>query len=73
MITHFVVVKGVRNGIERFSKILMPMLFVLLLILVIASCSLPGAMAGVEFLLKPDFSKLSSDSFLDALGQAFSL
>lgn len=71
LITHFVVVKGVRNGIERFSKILMPMLFVLLLILVIASCSLPGAMAGVEFLLKPDFSKLSSDSFLDALGQAF--
>lgn len=71
LITHFVVVKGVRNGIERFSKILMPMLFVLLLILVIASCSLPGAMAGMEFLLKPDFSKLSSDSFLDALGQAF--
>ena len=49
LLTHFVVVKGVRNGIERFSKILMPMLFVLLLILVIASCSLPGAMAGVEF------------------------
>lgn len=71
LITHFVVVKGVRNGIERFSKILMPLLFLLLLVLVIASCSLPGAMAGIEFLLKPDFSKLSSNAFLDALGQAF--
>lgn len=71
LLTHLVVVKGIRNGIERFSKILMPMLFILLLILVVAACSLPGAMAGVEFLLKPDFSKLSSSVFLDALGQAF--
>ncbi len=71
LITHWVVVKGVRKGIERFSKILMPLLFVLLLIIVVASCSLPNAIQGVEFLFKPDFSKLTSHVFLDALGQAF--
>ena len=71
LITHAVVVKGVRNGIEKASKILMPMLFVLLVILVIASCSLPGAFKGVEFLLKPDFSKVTQNVMLEALGQAF--
>lgn len=71
LITHWVVVKGVRKGIERFSKILMPLLLVLLLIIVVASCSLPNAIRGVEFLFKPDFSKLTSHVFLDALGQAF--
>ena len=49
----------------------MPTLFVLLIILVIASCMLPGAMAGVEFLFKPDFSKITSDVILAALGQSF--
>lgn len=57
LITHCVVVRGVRNGIEKASKILMPMLFVLLIVLVISSCSLPGAFKGIEFLLKPDFQK----------------
>ncbi len=71
MITHLVVVRGVRRGIEKASKLLMPILFVLLLILVVASCSLPGAMEGVRFLLMPDFSKVSSGVFLEALGQAF--
>jgi len=71
IITHFVVVQGVRRGIERASKVLMPMLFVLLLIIVVASCSLPNAIEGVKFLLKPDFSKVSSHVFLEALGQAF--
>lgn len=71
LVTHAVVVKGVRNGIEKASKILMPMLFVLLVVLVIASCSLPGAIKGVEFLLKPDFTKLDKDVMLEALGQAF--
>ncbi len=71
LITHFVVVRGVRSGIERASKLLMPLLFILLLVIVIASCMLPGAMAGVEFLLKPDFSKVSHNELLDALGQAF--
>lgn len=70
-ITHFVIIHGVRNGIERASKILMPLLFVLLLMIVVASCMLPGAMKGVEFLFKPDFSKMTSDVFLGALGQSF--
>ncbi len=71
LMTHLVVVRGVRNGIEKASKILMPLLFVLLVVLVVASCSLPGAMKGVEFLLKPDFSKVDENVLLEALGQAF--
>ena len=71
LITHFVIVRGVKDGIERVSKLLMPLLFILLLIIVVASCSLPGAGKGIEFLLRPDFSKLSSQVFLEALGQAF--
>jgi NSS family neurotransmitter:Na+ symporter len=69
--THLVVVRGVRHGIERASKWLMPILLILLLILVVASCMLPGAIEGVRFLLMPDFSKLSSSVMLEALGQAF--
>lgn len=71
LITHLVVSKGVRGGIERVSKLLMPILFALLIIIVIASCLLPGASKGIEFLFKPDFSKVNADVFLDALGQAF--
>ena len=71
LITHFVVSRGVNDGIERASKLLMPLLLLLLLVLVVASCLLPGAGAGIEFLLKPDFSKVSTNVFLEALGQAF--
>ena len=71
LITHVVIIFGVRRGIERASKWLMPLLLILLLVLVSASCMLPGAMDGVRFLLQPDFSKLSSKVMLDALGQAF--
>ena len=71
LITHFIIIRGVRNGIEKASKLLMPLLFVLLLIIVIASCSLPGASRGIEFLLKPDFTKVTPKVFLEALGQAF--
>jgi NSS family neurotransmitter:Na+ symporter len=71
LLTHFVVVRGVREGIERTSKLLMPLLLVLLVMLVVAACMLPGSAKGVEFLLKPDFSKLSGSVFLEALGQAF--
>ncbi len=70
-VTHLVVVRGIRSGIEKVSKILMPVLLILLVIIVVASCMLPGAMTGVRFLLQPDFSKLSSHVMLDALGQAF--
>ena len=71
LITHLVIVRGVQKGIERASKLLMPILFILLLILVVASCLLPGAVEGIKFLLHPDFSKLSSSVLLEALGQAF--
>lgn len=71
LLTHLVVMRGVRGGIERASKLLMPILLVLVVIIVVASCMLPGAMEGVRFLLMPDFSKLNSSVLLDALGQAF--
>ena len=70
-LAHFVIIHGVRNGIERASKILMPMLFVLLLMIVVASSLLPGATEGIKFLFMPDFSKLTKDVFLGALGQSF--
>jgi NSS family neurotransmitter:Na+ symporter len=71
LLTHLVVVRGIRKGIERASKWLMPILLVLLIILVVASCLLPGASAGIRFLLSPDFSKINSQVLLEALGQAF--
>lgn len=71
VITHLVVIRGVRKGIEKFSNALMPILFVLLLVIVVASCLLPNAGKGVEFLFKPDFSRMSQSVLLDALGQAF--
>lgn len=71
ILTHLVVIKGIRSGIERVSKILMPLLFILLLIIVGASCSLDGAWRGIEFLFRPDFSKITQGVVLDALGQAF--
>ena len=71
LITYLIIEHGVRDGIERASKMLMPTLFILLLIIVGAACMLPGAEKGIEFLFKPDFSAINSDVFLGALGQAF--
>ena len=71
VVTHFVVAKGVHNGIEKASKMFMPTLLVLLVLLIVASCMLPGASKGVEFLFRPDFSKVNRTVVLDALGQAF--
>ncbi len=71
LLTHIVIVRGVRRGIERASKWLMPILLLLLVVIVVASCMLPGAMEGVRFLFQPDFSKLSNKVLLEALGQAF--
>ncbi|MBR0246335.1 MAG: sodium-dependent transporter [Bacteroidales bacterium] len=66
-----VVLGGVKNGIERFSKVAMPLLFVLILFIVGYSLTLPGSRAGVEYLVKPDFSRLNADAYAAALGQAF--
>ena len=70
-LTGFVIVSGVENGIEKYSKILMPLLFVLLIVLAIRSVTFDGAGEGLRFLFKPDMSKISGDVFLKALGQAF--
>ena len=69
--TYLIIENGVRDGIERASKLMMPTLFILLLIIVVASCMLPNADKGIEFLFKPDFSMITSDVFLGALGQSF--
>lgn len=66
-----IVVKGIAGGIEKAGKILMPMLFILLILISIRSVSLPGAEKGLEFLFKPDFSKVDGNTLLAALGQAF--
>jgi len=70
-LTHFVIVRGVKDGIEKSSKIMMPVLFILIVVLAGCSMSLPNAEKGLEFLLKPDFSKVNADVFLGAMGQAF--
>lgn len=71
VITIYVVQGGVQKGIERASKYMMPALFILFIVLVIRSVTLDGAMEGVKFLLMPDFSKVSGNTFIVALGQAF--
>jgi neurotransmitter:Na+ symporter, NSS family len=71
IMTAVIIIGGVKKGIEKYSKILMPFLFLLLLVIVIRSVTLPDAYKGLEFLFKPDFSKLTTESFLQALGQAF--
>jgi NSS family neurotransmitter:Na+ symporter len=69
-----IVLRGVKEGIEALSKWLMPVLFVLLILLAIRAVTLPGAGAGLEFYLKPDFSKFNAKMLLAAMGQAlFSL
>lgn len=69
--THYVIVQGVSKGIERSSKVMMPGLFLLLLLLVGCSLTMPGAGQGLEFLFSPDFSKIDAGTVLSAMGQAF--
>jgi NSS family neurotransmitter:Na+ symporter len=69
--TSLVVMGGVKKGIERFTKITTPLLFVLMLVMLVYSVSLPGAGEGVKYLVRPDFSKLDAHGWASALGQAF--
>jgi NSS family neurotransmitter:Na+ symporter len=71
VITTFVISKGVKGGIERWSKILMPVLFILIIILSIRAVTLPGAGTGLAFYLKPDFSAFNLNVLFYAVGQAF--
>lgn len=71
LVTTWVVFRGIGEGIEKYCKILMPALFIILLILIVRSVTLEGAGKGLEFYLKPDFSKITGSSIAAALGQAF--
>lgn len=63
--------RGVQEGIEKMSNIMMPLLFIILLVFCANSLTLPGARAGLEFLLRPDFSKVDTGVLIGAMGQAF--
>ena len=69
--TALIVFFGVKKGIEKFSKVSMPVLFVLILVIAIYSLTLPGSGEGVRYLVRPDFSKLTPSAFAAALGQSF--
>ncbi len=71
LLTIWIVSKGVAAGLEKFAKVLMPALFMLLLLLMAHSLSLPGAEKGLAFYLQPDFSEINGRVFLEAMGQAF--
>ncbi len=71
LLTCMLIVSGVQKGIERYSRILMPILFVTIVALAIRSVTLPNAREGVEFIFKPDFSAISGHTILNALGLAF--
>ncbi|WCF06827.1 sodium-dependent transporter [Paenibacillus thiaminolyticus] len=71
LITIAVVARGIKGGIERASRIMMPGLFVLFLVLIIRSLTLPGMGEGLRYFLQPDFSKLTGQAVLYALGQSF--
>lgn len=71
VLTGFIVAKGVQKGIEKVSKVLIPALLVMIVILGIKALTLPGAGAGLEFYLKPDFSAFTFEGILAAIGLAF--
>ena len=70
-ISCLIVVCGVKKGIENFSKIAIPVLFVLIVGLAIYSVKLPGGKPGIDYLLKPDWSKVGAKTFVNAIGQSF--
>lgn len=71
ILTCVIVLKGIAGGIEKASKFMMPALFILLIVVALRSVTLDGAMEGIEFFLKPDFSKVTIETVMAALGQAF--
>ncbi len=71
LMTHVIIQRGIQNGIERFSKVMMPLLLLIMLLLAVGALTMPGAAEGVRFLLSPDFSRVDSSVVLGAMGQAF--
>jgi neurotransmitter:Na+ symporter, NSS family len=69
--TVYIVYRGISNGIEKWNKVLMPMLFLILIILIVRAVTLPGAGKGLSFYLMPDFSKINTKVVIEALGQCF--
>ena len=70
-LTAGIVIGGVQKGIEKFSKVMMPLLFLIIIGIAIRSMTLPGSGPGLRFLFLPDWSKVTPQTFLAALGQAF--
>jgi len=70
-ITIWICYNGVQDGIEKYSNIMMPALFIIVLILAVRSLLLPNAIEGIKFYLVPDFTKFSAEGALAALGQVF--
>ena len=70
-LTAGIVIAGVQNGIEKFSKVMMPLLFLIVIGIAVRSMTLKGSGPGLDYLFKPDWSKVTSQTFLAALGQAF--
>ncbi|CAM4187449.1 sodium-dependent transporter [Lacicoccus alkaliphilus] len=71
LLTVLIVSQGVQRGLERASKIMMPLLFILFVVIIIRSLTLPNAMEGVDFFLRPSFENINSEAVLYALGQSF--
>lgn len=66
-----ILLAGIKDGIEKYSKVLMPLLFIMVIVIAIRSMTLPNAQGGIDFLFKPDFTKINANTALEALGQAF--
>ncbi len=71
LVTIVIVAMGIEKGIEKSCKLMMPLLYLILFVLIARGVTLPGGSAGLEFYLKPDLSKINGKTVLDALGQAF--
>ena len=71
LVTTLIVIVGIKDGIEKFSKVMMPLLFFIVVAIAIYSMTLPGASAGLDYLFNPDFSKITGKALAAALGQAF--
>ncbi len=69
--TVFIVIRGIKNGIEKWNKVLLPMLFIILLVLIVRGVTLEGSSKGLLFYLQPDFSKITITTVIEALGQCF--
>lgn len=70
-LTAIIVLAGVKSGIEKFNKVSLPVLFILIIVIMVYSLNLPGASSGVSYMLKPDFSKLTPSVVAAAMGQSF--